>query len=293
MAGRRLATAALAGGLGLAALSALRGPAVSRPLYDGVVVAEPYKWLSPPPGLRGGAIGGTDHESLSTVEFAAVTPEVPPQAQAIVDVGALSLPPGTTSITTTVNPVAPPSNSPADGVIAGNVYDIEAVNQRGESVSVAAGQRVTMLFRGPSALPTARIERYGDGVWSAVETDPAGIPDMYTTLVGAFGMYALVAPPGWQPVGVRATPTPTASPSAATMSPGASLPVSPGIAATAASAAISFAPTQTTVPATPQASGGSSSGGSSPGPLVAVLVVLAVVAAAAVVLLRPFKPPSE
>jgi len=34
-------------------------------------------------------------------------------------------------------------------------------------------------------------------------------------------------------------------------------------------------------------------GGSSPGPLVAVLVVLAVASAAAVVLLRPVKPPSD
>jgi hypothetical protein len=173
-------------------------------------------------------------------------------------------------------------------VIAGNVYEFDAVNQRGETVSVATGQRVTMLFRGPSSLPSARIERYADGVWSPQETDPAGVPDMYTTLVNAFGVYALVAPSGWRSAGVRGAPTATPS---ATFPSTVSPLVSSGGSGTPA--AVSFAPTPPVASAEPEASGGASSGGSPPGPIVAVVIVLAVVAAAAVVLLRPVKPPSD
>jgi len=284
---RRLATAALAAGLGLAALSAVLGPAVYRPLYDGVVVSEPYRWLDPPPGLTGGAQGVRSVVPAQGGGISVATSETPPQAQVDPDYSALSLPPGTTSIAISIRPIKPPAVPPSDGVIAGNVYDIEFVNQRGEPVSVAAGQRVTMLFRGPSPLPNASIERYGDGVWSAQETDPAGVPDMYTTLVDAFGVYALVAPPGWQPAGVRGAPT--SSPTATALSASPS-PASPGGSAT--SAPISFAPTQA-VSSAPQGVGGASSGGSPSGPFVAVFVVLAVVVAAVLVLLRPIKPPSD
>ena len=200
--------AALVAGLAIAAAAQLSGPVVVRPLYDGVVVSEPYRWLDPPPGLKGGAAGVRNVVPARGGGISVATSETPPQAQVDPDYSALSLPPGTTSIAISIQPIKPPTVSPSGGVIAGNVYDLEVVNQRDEAVSVVAGQRVTMLFRGPSALPAARIERYAGGVWSAVETDPAGIPDMFTTLDDSFGVYALVAPPGWQPAGVRGSPTP-------------------------------------------------------------------------------------
>jgi hypothetical protein len=283
---RRLATAALAAGLGLAALSALSGPAVSRPLYDGVVVAEPYRWLDPPPGLKGGAEGVRDVVPAQGGGISVATTETPPQAQVDPDYSALSLPPGTTSIAISIRPIRPPAVPPSDGVIAGNVYDLEVVNQRGETVSVAAGQRVTMLFRGPSPLPTARIERYGDGVWSAQETDPAGVPDMYTTLVDAFGLYALVAPPGWAPAGVRGTALSTAS--AASSNESLTSSANPTSGPTAPVERESSAATET---ATFAGSGTASPGGSSISPLAAIAIVLAVLAAAVLVLRRPVEPP--
>ena len=51
------------------------------------------------------------------------------------------------------------------------------------------------------------------GQWQPVgETDPAGIPDMFTTLVSSLGEFALVAPSGWTPAGAKAAPaTPAAT----------------------------------------------------------------------------------
>jgi hypothetical protein len=286
VAGRRLGIAALAAGLGLAALSALLGPAVYRPLYDGVVVSEPYRWLDPPPGLKGGAEGVRSVVPAQGGGISVATSETPPQAQVDPDYSALSLPPGTTSIAISIRPIEPPAVLPSDGVIAGNVYDLEVGDQRGETVSVAAGHRVTMLFRGPSALPSAQIERYSGGAWSAVETDPAGIPDMYTTLVDAFGVYALVAPPGWAPVGVRGTALATASAASAAGSPTSS--ENPTDGPTAPAVRESSAATAT---ATSAGSGPASPRGSPTSPLVAIAIVLAVLAVAVLVLLRPIKPP--
>ena len=153
-------------------------------------------------------------QSLRDVQaFAAVTPETPPQAQVIADIGSLDLPRGTTSITVSIEPVAPPAVQPADGVIAGNVYRIRAINQRGASIGVKAGSQLTMLFRGPPNLTSAKVEAFDGSQWQPVgETDPAGIPDMFTTLVSSLGEFALVAPSGWTPAGAKAAPaTPAAT----------------------------------------------------------------------------------
>ncbi len=281
-----MALAALVAGLAIAAAAQLSGPVVLRPLYDGVVVAEPYRWLDPPPGLEGGAQGVRNVVPAAGGGMSVDTPEIPPQAQVDTDYSALALPAGTTSIVVTIRPIKPPAAAPSDGEIAGNVYDLEAVNQRGAVVSIAPGQRVTMLFRGPPSLPSGRIERYAGGTWTVVETDPAGIPDMYTTLDDSFGVYALVAPPGWQPAGVRGNPTPGASAATATASEG---PLA-SLASAGATAARSLRPISTPDAATRQGAG-TSEGSQSPGPLLPITIVLAVVAAVAFVLLRPVKPP--
>ena len=222
-------------GLAIVVAAQRVAPIARPPLFDGVVVVDPYRWLSPPPGLPGGAKSGLDTESPDGQGFGSVTPETPPQAQVIADIGSLDLPGGTTSITVSLEPIVPPAVQPADGVIAGNVYRIRAINQRGASIGVKAGSRLTMLFRGPPSLPSAKVEAFDGGQWQQVgETDPAGIPDMFTTLVSSFGEFALVAPSGWTPAGAKAAPTTpaatsTAAPPAVTVTqapstPAASLP---------------------------------------------------------------------
>ena len=207
MSRRILAAAAMVGGLLVAAFAQSAAPVAWPPLYDGVVVVAPYVWLSPPPGLHGGA--RSDHETypVSDGGFGAQTSEQPPQAEISVDFGSLQMPSGSKSVTITIRPVPGPGVAPSDGVLAGNVYRIEAVNQDGQAVEVKSGSQITILMRGPSSLLAAYIESYSNGQWTSLETDPVGVPDMYTALVGAFGDYAVVAAdPNWQPIGEKARP---------------------------------------------------------------------------------------
>jgi hypothetical protein len=244
-----------------------------------VVVVEPYRWLMPPPGLPGGAKSGSDTEPAAG-GFAAVTPETPPQAQVIADIGSLDLPRGTTSITVSIEPVAPPSVQPADGVIAGNVYRIRAINQRGASIGVKAGSQLTMLFRGPPNLTSAKVEAFDAGQWQLVgKTDPAGIPDMFTTLVGSLGEFALVAPSGWTPAGAKAAP---ATPAATGRAPTPAVAVTEAPSARAASLPAG-SPTSEATPVG-QADNGSQS--SSPAPVIVGLLIVFLVGGAGVVLVR-------
>jgi hypothetical protein len=276
---RPLGWGAMALGLAVLLLAQRVAPIAGQPLYDGVVVSDPYKWLSPPSGLLGGAMGGHDTESLAAVEFAAVTPETPPQAQVIVDTGSLALPEGTTSVTTTLTPVVPPAVAPADGVVAGNVYAISAANQRGEPIPTRPGAAMTVLLRGPPNLSSANIELFSGGTWTALQTDSAGIPDMFTALVGAFGEFALVAPQGWEPAGVRATPTPSPGMPPTVAPTGSVLAESPGT------------PSPGAARASPPAAPAGAPGGSGPGlpPIVLILLVGLIAGVAGFVAFRPVK----
>jgi hypothetical protein len=245
-----------------------------------VVVVDPYRWMMPPPGLPGGAKPGLDTEPADGQGFAAVTPEIPPQAQVIADIGSLDLPRGTTSITVSLDPVAPPAAQPADGVIAGNVYRIRAINQRGASIGVKAGSQLTMLFRGPPNLTSAKVEVFDGSQWQQVgETDPAGIPDMFTTLVSSFGEFALVAPSGWTPAGAKAAP---ATPTATGLAPTPAVAITEAPSAQAASLPAGS-------PASDASPVGKTNNGSQSSPpplLIAGLLILLVVGGSGVVLVR-------
>jgi hypothetical protein len=287
-----LGTAAVIGGLVVVVLAQRLVP-VARPLYDGVVVEDPYAWLSPPPGLAGGAKSAQETDSVNGVGFGVGTPEQPPQAQVISDFGSLDLPSGTTSVTVTIKPVPSPSVQPADGVIAGNVYSIELTNQRGAEVGISSGGQVTMLLRGPTSLPSATIELFSGGAWSDLQTESAGVPDMYTTLLSAFGDYALVAPQGWLPAGVKGTP-PTPAASSASLVPATAVPIDTGATPEASAAAASgAAPVAQPSPVASDALPPGGSGGSGPpwAQIAAVVAAVVIVAAAGFVMMRPVKPP--
>ena len=201
MKSRRLSLAALACGLAIAVVAQRLTPMAGPPLYDGVIVEDEYKWLAPPHGYTGGpqsasdsgAVQGTQSPNLSVG-----TPEQPPQAQVFAGQGYLVMPPGTTAIDVSIQPV-PPAAQPGDGVIAGNVYRISLTSQGGAALTGDAGGGVTVVLRGPRSLPSATIERLVGGSWTPLQTDPAGVPHMFTAVVTDFGDFALVAPPGWVP----------------------------------------------------------------------------------------------
>jgi hypothetical protein len=192
------------------------------PLYDGVVVIDPYAWLSPPPGLQGGAASADDTQPVPSNQSGGVaiaTPEQPSQVQLIADYGSLSMPRGTTSITLSITPVAVPSTQPPNGIVAGNVYRISVTSQSGAAIGAKAGGSVTLVMRGPPSLPEATIERLSGSGWTELQTQPAGIPDTFTAVVPGFGDFALVAPYAWVPAGEGVAPS-TPGGSAAAGAPG-------------------------------------------------------------------------
>ena len=265
MSQKRLAAAALICGLAVVVAAQRLAPIAGPPLYDGVVVADEYKWLSPPPGYASGAQSAADSgavQGLQSPNLAVGTSEQPPQAQVFAGQGFLTMPPGTLSINVSIAPVQPAAQ-PAAGVIAGNVYRFSLTSQSGGAISGQASGGVTITLRGPASLPTATIERLDGGTWTPLPTDPAGVPDMFTAVVTDFGDFALIAPPGWVPVKAGRTAPANAGPAA------------PGSAASAS----------------PAGSPGSSDGSGPPILLIAaVAVALTVVVAAGVLVLLRRRP---
>jgi hypothetical protein len=234
---RSLGVASIAVGLALAGLSRLAMPSAP-PLYDGVIVNEPYRWLEPPPGALGGAQGFSATDALeagSSPLIAAQTPETPPQASVFAPPGALKLPPGTTSIKTTITPI-PAEGTPSNGHVAGNVYRIQVTNQNGLATTGPADAFVSVVMRGPEGTTDATIERFENGAWKPLTTDHAGYTSGFLSIVTEFGDFTLVAPgPSGTPSGSASgsasasavAPSPETTTTSATPAPGSSggLPV--------------------------------------------------------------------
>jgi hypothetical protein len=192
---RRLAAASLALGLGVAILARLGDP-LAPPLYDGVVVVEPYLWLEPPPGERGGAQGVSDTLQLedgASPLLAIATPEQPPQAQIFAPRGALTLAPGSRSLSLSITPIPPPAEPP-DGYIAGNAYRFSVTDQDGSALTAPADAFVTVVMRGPEDTTLASISRFQGGAWVPLATSHAGYTSAFLAIVTEFGDLALIAP---------------------------------------------------------------------------------------------------
>jgi len=230
----RSAAIAIALGLGLAVVAARISPSPVPPLYDGVPIDVPYVGLDPPPGHSGNPSSNT-----ATVKVAGGTSplvtldtlELAPQAQMFAPPGGLILPPGTTSLTISIQAVEPVA-LPTDGHIDGNVYRIYVVNQAGDAITADPTALVTVIMRasGPPPGPIT-MELFADGAWTPLKTDPEGPNDQYRAVVTRFGDFAMVLP-GPSASGPGLTPVPTTSteasaaplPSAAGSGGGSSIP---------------------------------------------------------------------
>lgn len=192
---RRLGWVLIAAGA-LIVLAVQVAQPVGVPLYDGVVVQEPYRFLHPGGGQ---AASPTSYHGEKPVAadlspiFAAATSENPPQAQLISQRGAFALTPGAAMLRVSVTPIEPPP-APVGGTIAGNVYRFSVTDQSGTPLDVrpCAGC-LSLLLRAPEQTEAASIKRYADGVWHDVETVHAGIVDLYQTNATAMGDYAVIA----------------------------------------------------------------------------------------------------
>lgn len=175
---------------------------VGVPLYDGVVVQEPYRYLHPTGDQAGDPTSFTDDidvtADLSPI-FAAYTGENPAQAQLISQRGAFALTPGATHVVVRIMAVEPPAQ-PEGGTIVGNVYHFAVSDQIGQPLEVrTCSACLTLRLRGPEGVGEAVLNRFADGAWHDVETIREGIGGTYVTNVLALGDYAVVALPDEQP----------------------------------------------------------------------------------------------
>lgn len=194
---RRSALLVLAIGGTLALLAQLAAP-VAVPLYDGVVVQDPYRFLTPASGQAGSPTSYTSEPGVDTGgsrAFVAATTENPPQAQLIALGGVFTIPSGVTTLKVSIEPVAPQS-APAAGSIAGNVYRLAVTDGSGAALAIAAGSQVTLTLRAPDGVTDASIGRLTATGWELLPTDHGGGFALFSTNPTELGDFALMAGAG-------------------------------------------------------------------------------------------------
>ncbi len=202
---RRLGWLAVVAGGALALAVQVAAP-VGVPLYDGVVVQEPYRYLHPTSDQAGSpasfenTVEVTGDESPTIV---AATLEQPAQAQVIGQEGAFVLTPGATSLLVSISPIEPPAQ-PDGGRIAGNVYRFSVTDQSGTPLAITPCDGcISLVMRAPDDVGVASIQRFADGAWQEVDTLHAGMVALYQTNPKALGDYAVItldeAPAGIDP----------------------------------------------------------------------------------------------
>src|ERR1700674_2836194 len=98
-------------GLAIAAAAQVVAPVVV-PLFDGVVVNEPYRYVTPPPGEAGSPTSASSGLAIAqgvSPAFAVYTSETPPQAELVARSGELAVRPQSTSVTVTIDPMQVPT----------------------------------------------------------------------------------------------------------------------------------------------------------------------------------------
>jgi hypothetical protein len=166
------------------------------PLYDGVVVQEPYRYLHPVGDQAGSPTSFTSGPPVTGAEsplFVAATTESPPQAQLIAQKGALQLTPGATALRVSITPIdAPPA--PIGGAIAGNVYRVSVTDQSGTPLPIRTCEGcISLVMRAPDGIGDADLQRYSDDAWTEVDTIHAGMVGLYQVNPKVLGDYAVIA----------------------------------------------------------------------------------------------------
>lgn len=181
-------------GLVLLLLAMRVAPAGHPPLYDGVVIEDPYRYLQPPAGKPGKPTAVSDTLALDqgvSPQLYSGTLETPPQAQMIVDRDAFQLPAGTTSIRASITPVKPPGPV-TDGQLSGNVYRFRLTNQAGVDLALHPGTTITLVLRAPNNVANGTIYRWEGTGWARLKTDTGGLIDLYAANVDQLGQFAVV-----------------------------------------------------------------------------------------------------
>jgi hypothetical protein len=187
---RRQAAVVVAVGIVLSWVAHGMAPSPMAPLFDGVVVEDPYRYVDPPAGAPGDPqpAKATEPVKGGAVPLLAVaTVEVPPQAQMIAQADAFDISPSVSSIIVSITPSAP-----SDGQVAGNVYTFSVTDQDGSALTLLPSALVTIVLRAPQANPQAQVARSDGAQWVPLPTDQGGVPDLYSANVDQLGAFAVV-----------------------------------------------------------------------------------------------------
>jgi hypothetical protein len=190
MRSRAAAAMTLAAGLALVVVAGVADRGSAPPLYDGVVVTEPYRWVNPPSGQLGDPGSFSQAEPVqngTSPAFAAATRESPPQAQLLASQGAFAVPSGTAQLQVGLTPIAPP----VGGSIVGNAYRISVTDASGAVIPLEPAAQVTIVLRAPAGTTGATIVRLVGSTWQAVPDAPAGSQDSRLATVGTLGVFAI------------------------------------------------------------------------------------------------------
>jgi hypothetical protein len=185
---------------GALALAAQFGSPVAAPLYDGVPILDPYRYLTPSGSQPGSPTSYAAQKPLdngSSPAFAAGTTEQPPQAQLIAAPKAFTVPAGATELNITIDAV-PPDATPAQGSIAGNVYRFEVVDDDGADFTLVGDPKPTLTLRTPDGVTDGVIGHLTPDGWVALTTEHGGGLGLFSTEVTELGDYAIlvgVSPP--------------------------------------------------------------------------------------------------
>jgi hypothetical protein len=203
---RRRPAAVLAAGAVLVALVWLAGPASQPPLHDTAGPGEAYRYCQPPPGFALQKPPSTVDHNVRVVNgqsppITDSTEEQPPQAELLARANVFVVPPGAVTIRVAILCAPPPRVLPPDGRLDGDVYRF-AVSADGTPLDIRPGQQVTVVLRGPAGAPNPVMERFADGQWVRLDTQPLGnaSPGSYAADVTALGDMALVVADAVVPV---------------------------------------------------------------------------------------------
>ena len=170
------------------------------PLYDGVGFPdEPYRYVSPPPGVKHGPspqpVVSESSPVADGVNQRALAPQGNEQApQILLSVPAGSLRTATArEVTVAVRPLAP-DVQPQDGTVDGNVYRVALVARPPGAVQLVASSKGGLYMRATSirpAVPEFEYRAAATGPWRRLPTRRTANDVFATDFVGA-GDYALV-----------------------------------------------------------------------------------------------------
>jgi hypothetical protein len=181
---------------GLLALFAQLASPVAMPLYDGIVVQEPYRYLTPASGQAGAPTTFSVEKPVQggvSAAFVAATKENPPQAQLIALPGAFTVTTAMTTMRISIDPVPPPTNFAASGAIVGNVYRFTVTDQSGIPLPIAQGANPpTITLRGPDGVTEGTIAHLGTSL-VLLPTEHGGALALFSVNPPELGEFAVVA----------------------------------------------------------------------------------------------------